>query len=233
MIETVATNSVDSSCEHCGRVFARPNTLFKHICEQKRRWIDRDRPSNRIGYMSWKTYFQTYHPSKKTIEYSDFAKSSYYSAFVKFGSYCSDVAVINVQAYLQHLLKNRVPIDSWTSDRSYTEYIIDYLKREDWYDAVKRTVDHLLDISQQENLRVSDVFIYSGVNKLCHMIVSGKISPWVLYQSATGKDFLAKLDTTQTNLIFEYINPERWNIKFKREADVVIQVQEIMRSIPL
>lgn len=224
---------IDNKCDHCNREFARPSTLLKHVCEQKRRYLDRDRPSNRIGYMAWKQYYQLHHPNKKNLEYSDFMNSSYYSAFVRFGIYCSDIKAINSNAFSIYLVKNRVSIDNWASDTSYTKYLIDYLKYENCMDAVKRSIENLLDIANNQNVNLSDVFRYINSNKICHMIATGKISPWVVYQSSTGKDFLSKLDTSQTTMIFEYIDPERWNIKFKREPENVDDVKNLLKNIPL
>lgn len=225
--------AIENKCEHCNREFVRPSTFLKHMCEQKRRYLDRDRPSNRIGYMAWKQYYQLHHPNKKNLEYSDFMNSSYFSAFVRFGSYCSDVKAINSNAFALYLVKNRIPIDNWASDSSYTKYLVEYLKYENCMDAVKRSIENLLDIANDQNVNLSDVFRYVNSNKICHLITTGKISPWVVYQSNTGKDFLSKLDTSQTTMIFEYIDPERWNIKFKRESENVDEVKILLKSIPL
>lgn len=222
-----------NKCEHCGRTFARPNTLLKHMCEHKRRYLDRDRPANRIGYHSWKYFFQQHHPSKKALSYKDFTNSNYYVAFVKFGTYCVDVKVVNTGTYTDYLLKNKIPIDNWTSDKIYTKYLVEYLRVEHHYDAVKRSIENMLDIAYAENINLSDVFRYVNTNKLCQLISNGRISPWVIYQSNTGKEFLSKLDVDHTNLIFEYIDPERWNIKFKREPGYVDDVKEIIDKIPL
>lgn len=224
---------IENKCDHCNREFVRPSTLLKHICEQKRRYLDRDRPSNRMGYLAWKQYYQLHHPNKKNLEYNHFMNSSYYSAFVKFGTYCSDIKAINSNAFALYLVKNRIPIDNWASDVSYTKYLIEYLKYENCMDAVKRSIENLLDIANDQNVNLSDVFRYINSNKICHMIATGKVSPWVVYQSSTGKDFLSKLDTTQTTMIFEYIDPERWNIKFKREPENVDEVKILLKSIPL
>lgn len=224
---------IENKCDHCNRQFVRPSTFLKHMCEQKRRYLDRDRPSNRIGYLAWKQYYQQHHPNKKKLDYSDFMNSSYYSAFVKFGSYCYAVKAINSNAFSLYLVKNRIPIDNWASDRSYTKYLVEYLKYENCMDAVKRSIENLLDIANDQNVNLSDVFRYVNSNKICHLITTGKISPWVVYQSNTGKDFLSKLDTSQTTMIFEYIDPERWNIKFKRESENVDEVKILLKSIPL
>lgn len=233
MKNSLQDNTGNYGCEHCGRTFIRENTLVKHICEQKHRWLDRDRPGNRIGYGAWKNYFTTHHPAKKNLEYSDFTKSNYYTAFVKFGQYCVDITAINPAAYAAWLVKNKIPIDAWASDRSYTKYLVDYIRSEDPFDAVKRTVNTLLELCNEESLRLQDVFKYLNPNKLCYLITTGKISPWVLYNSAGGIQFLSGLDTQQTGLVFEYIDPERWNIKFKREGENTQEVKTLLKNIPL
>lgn len=218
----------ETSCEHCGRTFIRESTLLKHLCEQKRRWLDRDRPANRIGYGAWKNYYNSHHPNKKSTEYKDFLNSHYYGAFIKFGIYCTDIGAINPTAFAGWLVKNNVPIDSWPSDRSYTKYLAEYLRAEDPYEAVRRSLDVLLDISNAEGLRLGDVFKYSNSNKLCHLVTCGKISPWVLYHSLGGVNFLGKLDSSQVALVSDYIDPEKWNIKFKRDPVQVTEIKALL-----
>lgn len=220
-------------CEHCGRTFLRETTLVKHLCEQKRRWLDKDRPANRIGYGAWKNFYNTHHPNKKSTEYSDYIKSNYYSAFTKFGSYCVDISAVNPAAYAVWLTKNKVPIDTWATDAAYTRYLVDYIRSEDPFDAIKRTIDALLDIANGENIRIEDIFKYGNKNKLCYLITNGKISPWLLYHSSTGVDFLSRLDNNQTLLVFDYIDPQRWGIKFTREKETVEQVKDVIKKIGL
>lgn len=228
-----AAEDKENSCEHCGRVFLRDTTLLKHLCEQKRRWLNRDRQANRIGYGAWKWYFNTQHPNKKKTEYRDFITNHYYTAFVKFGSYCSDISVINPPAYIDWLVKNRVAIDSWTTDATYTKYLLEYLRGEDCMDAVKRTMECLLDVATAENILLQDVFKYANKNKLCYLVTTGRISPWVLYHSKSGIQFLEGLDSGQANLLFDYIDPQKWSIKFMREAGNVAEVKRLVNEIGL
>lgn len=223
----------ENSCEHCGRSFVREATLLKHLCEQKRRWLDKDKVANRLAYGAWKSYFNRHHPNKKSTEYRDFIKSNYYTAFIKFGIYCSDVGVVNPASYGQWLVKNSVPIDTWGSDRNYSKYLVEYLRSEDPLDAVKRTLDVLLDMAQTGSIRLCDIFRYGNRNKLLHLITSGKISPWVLYQCDTGQEFLGTLDTNQTNLIYEYIDPPKWNIKFKKSDTAIQDVKTVLSGVGL
>ena len=60
MKEKVETElSEEYRCEHCKRNFVRPANLLKHLCEQKRRWQDKDKPSNRIAYNAWLKFYKT------------------------------------------------------------------------------------------------------------------------------------------------------------------------------
>lgn len=222
-----------NSCEHCGRNFVRASTLLKHVCEQKRRWDLREAPGSRIGYAAWNQFYTTLQPSKKQKDYRTFIGSPYYAAFVQFGTYCCDVGVINVPEYIRYLLKNNTPIDNWTSDRVYTVYLMDYIKTEDPYDAVKRSAEFMLKIARDENIELRDVLRYVRPNKLCQHITAGRISPWVLYLSDSGAQFLSSLNDDQRSVVWDFIDTERWNIKFKRNYDVVEDLKLLIAQLEL
>jgi hypothetical protein len=220
-------------CEHCERTFIRPSTLLTHLCEQKRRWSERDNPANRIAFQSWLKFYRQIQPSKKAKAYTDFISNAYYTGFVKFGLYCVEVGVVNPLAYCDWLLKEHIALDNWNSDKNYTRYLIDYLKSEDAMDAVKRSVDAMLDLAQAENIQLTDVFKFINPNKICQRIINGKISPWILYQSRSGTKFLMNLNDDQRGLIYQYIDPERWNIKFRRDADETSMINSVIEQIGL
>lgn len=227
----IVADEDERKCEHCGRTFQRDNSLAKHLCEQKRRWLDRERPANRIALAAWQQYYRTCHPNKRNLDYASFQKSAYYSAFVKFGGYCVDIRAVNPSAYVSHLIRARTPLDNWTSDKNYTGYLVEYLRVEDALEAVRRSMDTMLTLSQDENIVLRDVLRFVNSNKICHLIVSGHISPWVLYNSDAGLEFLRNLNADQTALILDYIDPERWQIKFMRDSQGVEQVKSLLNEI--
>ena len=228
------TQAADNAlnCEHCERVFQRETTLLRHMCEPKRRWLDRERPGNRIAYNSWVQYYRTCHPNKKNLDYVVFSKSSYYIAFVKFGNYCVDVRVLNPSAYVNWLIRNRTPLDSWASDRTYERYLVEYLRQEDSMEAVQRSIENMLELAQQENITLQDVLRYANTNRLCRMLVTGQISPWIIFHTQSGLEFLGKLHADQQAVVLDYIDPDRWNLKFHRCADEVQAVKNLVKNIP-
>jgi hypothetical protein len=216
-------------CEFCERDFVKENTLLKHVCESKRRWQDKDKRGNQLGFQAW-VQFYSKHTSKKKKEYVDFVKSSYYSAFVKFGNYCVDAQVMNVPRYVDYLLKEKISIDLWNRDSSYTKFIIDYCKIEDPLDAIARSIETTVKLAGIENIQTKDVLRYGNINRICFEITKGKISPWMLYQSDSGLSFLEKLDNTQQKLVLEYINPEQWALKFHKQKNIISEVKELLHA---
>jgi hypothetical protein len=227
-----ATDSVTKyGCEFCKREFLRESTVLKHICEYKHRWLEKDRQGNRIGFQAWLQFYLKNSTSKKNRTYEEFIKSAYYTAFVKFGSYCVDINALNVNRYVDWLLKNQVKVDAWNSDNSYNKFLTEYLREEDPLDAIARSIETTILLAESERVLNRDILRYANKNKICYAITTGKISPWMLYQSDSGTKFLDGLDETQVKMIIDYINPELWAIKFIRDMKIVPQVKELLVAV--
>lgn len=217
------------NCEFCERDFIRETSFLKHICENKRRWQDKDKRGNQIGFQAW-IQFYTKHSSRKKKDYTDFIKNAYYSAFIKFGNYCLDAQVMNVPRYIDWLLKEKISIDQWNRDSNYTKFIIDYCKTEDPIDAIARSIETTVRLAEQDRIQTKDVFRYGNKNRICFEITKGKISPWMMYHSQSGLEFISTLDSTQEKMILDYINPEQWAIKFKKNSNIIAEVKTLLSA---
>jgi len=227
MSETAETKF---GCEFCNRTFLRESTIAKHICEYKHRWQEKDKRGNQIGFQGWLHFYKRNTATTKQRTYLDFIKSSYYTAFAKFGNYCVDVNVINVQRYIDWLLKNKIRIDVWNHDTNYSKFLIEYLRNEDPLDAIHRSVESTILLASEERVLPKDILRYGNKNKICYHVTTGKISPWMLYQCDSGLKFIDSLDESQVKMIIDYIDPEKWAIKFKRNSDIVTSVKEILNA---
>jgi len=159
----------------------------------------------------------------------DFAKSRYYTAFVKFGHYCSDIKAINTSRYVDWLFDNNIKLHEWCSDVNYNKFLIQYLKDEDPFDAVARSVETMIDHAKEIEIQGKDCFRYANKNRIVQMIVNGKISPWILYNCESGIAFLESLDEVQQKYIYDYINPEYWLIKLKRDRGIMNEIKQILK----
>ena len=230
-LETTKENSATSkySCEFCKKEFARERTLVSHLCEKKQRWLSKDHPSNRIGFQCWVRFYEKHSMSKtKNRTFEEYISSPYYTAFAKFGTYCVDAKVLNIPRYVDWLLTNQIKLDVWNKDTNYNKYLCEYLRVEDAFDAIYRSVEHCTTLSEVDEIRPNDVFRYGNPNRICHSICSGKISPWMLYCSDSGIHFLETLNPGQVTMITDYINPEQWALKFHRDANLKQQIRDTL-----
>lgn len=231
MKETLETDTtLKFGCDFCKRVFLRESTVMNHICENKRRWLEKDNQGNRIGFQSWLQFYKKNTAGKKNRTNEEFIRSAYYIAFVKFGNYCVNINAINISRFVDWLLKNQIKIDNWCADSTYTKYLIEYLRHEDPFDAIHRGVANCIKMAEDANIQPYDMLRYGNVNKICYAITTGKISPWMLYQSESGTKFLDTLNEGHIKMIIDYINPEQWAIKFKRDATLTNQINSTLKE---
>jgi hypothetical protein len=231
MKEKVAIDKpIKYGCEFCKREFARESTVAKHICEYKHRWLEKDRRGNQIGFQSWMQFYKKNTGSRKHNTYEEFIRSAYYIAFVKYGTFCVDINALNIPRFTEWLLKNQIKIDSWCSDSTYTRYLIEYLRHEDPLDAIARSIETTIEKAEKEGIRSCDYLRYGNPNSICYQVTLGKISPWMLYHSDSGSRFLDTLNPDHVKIIIDYINPEQWALKFKKNPDDVNKVKELLRE---
>lgn len=216
------------TCEYCQRSFTRSASLEVHVCEPKRRHSERDEAGVRIGFNGWLRFYEITQGSSRLRTWDDFVKSSYYKAFVKFGRYCVNTRVINPQQFMEWLLQHNKKIDRWASDQAYTEYLVHYLVVENVSDALSRAMEFGQDWATQHGAQANDCLRFGSVSAMCQALVSGRISPWILYNCESGQKFLRELSSEQVAMIWPYIDSDRWQKRFADYPADQAYAQEIL-----
>jgi hypothetical protein len=204
-------------CKYCNKEFRRESTLAAHLCEPKRRHQQQSETGVQWGYKAYLRFFEFSQGSAKLKTYDDFSSSPYYNAFVKFGRYSVSIRCINFTSFTDWLLKNNKKLDYWCKDSLYDEWLYEYLKKEQPQDALERALKEMQEYADtRPDLKngYRDYFKYANANRICQHICSGRISPWVIFNSSTGVEFLERLDETQIGIIIKYIDPDFWQKKF-------------------
>jgi len=203
------------TCGYCDKTFSRESSIEVHMCEPKRRRLQRDDRGVQLGLQAYVRFYETMQGSAKNKTFDDFETSSYYRAFVKFGHYCVNTRVINPDRFMAWLLKQQKKIDKWCSDQIYTEYLVNYLTLEAVDDALARAMEYGLDWAEKTGNPAHDCLRYGNANAICHAITAGRISPWVIYNSESGQEFLSELSSDQVSMIWIYIDSNVWQKKFQ------------------
>jgi len=203
------------SCQYCKKDFIKESSLAVHSCEPRRRRQEQSERGVQLGLQAYLKFYQLTQGSAKLKTFDDFAESPYYRAFVKFGRYCVDIQAINPARFMEHVLKQNKKIDHWCRDSIYTEYLLDYLRVENVNDALARAIEFGITWQEQTSNPAHDCLRYGNSNAMCHAITTGRISPWIIYNSESGQQFLSELSTEQIAMIWSYIDSDFWMKKFQ------------------
>jgi hypothetical protein len=215
------------NCVHCGKAFMKEKTLYAHMCENKRRAMQKDEKRVQAGYMAFNKFFRVRQGGKKDKTYEDFCKSPYYNAFVKFGSFINNVLPLYPEKFMDFVIKSDVKIDHWCRDELYDMYLFEMIKTEPVESAVQRSLQTMMEWGDTSGAQFNHYFNYVNLNKAVHDIRNGKISPWVLLNSKSGKDMLNKFNDEQLDLIAPAFDLPYWLKKFKSVPADISLVKEI------
>lgn len=211
----------------------REKTLAAHMCEPKRRWLQKDEKRVRYGLYAFQRFYALSAGTKKEKTYEDFAKSPYYNAFVKFGSFVSNVKPLYPEKYIDYVVTSGVKLDHWCRDEMYEKYALELILKEDVTTALERSVNNMMTWAEEKGSAWNHYFNYVSTNRAVWDIKDGKISPWLILNCRSGKEMLSKFNDEQLALVYHVINPEHWALRFKRQSKDVELVKEIVKESKL
>lgn len=227
--ETKATHV----CELCQAKYKTERGLVNHKCKAKLRLEEYKRAEGRIGFVAYQQFYQrvlvrTNNQKEKTL--IDYINSTYYKGFYSFGKYVVDLNMPYYHEYVDFLITYNIPLEQWTHDKIYDTYVQTQNKKENPERAVEKTLNSMNSWAKRTGESWKDYFKKEDKLKIINGIRTGKISPWVIYNSTTGKEFMQSLDVTDLNVIFNFIDPKYWGNKFSRYHKEQKSVQDVLAA---
>lgn len=214
-------------CQYCNHGYSKESTLFTHVCEPKRRALARNEKHVVIGYNAYNKFYQNTQNMKQTKTYEEFCKSPYYNAFVKFGSFVNNVNPLYPYHFIEYVINSGVKLDHWCKDELYDKYVVELIRNENVETALERSISNMIAWADSNNSKWEHYFLYVSLPRATFDIKDGKISPWLILNSPTGKNLLKKLSDDQLDVISPMIDPQYWFMRFNRrkaDADLVKQL---------
>lgn len=215
------------NCAHCGKAFMKEKTLFAHMCEPKRRAMQKDEKRVQSGFYAFNQFYKIRQGAKKQKTYDEFCKSSYYNAFVKFGSFLNNVSPLYPEKFIEFVIKSDIKLDHWCRDELYDTYLYEMLKIEPVEAACQRTITTMIEWSDSSGAQWNHYFNYVNFNRAVHDIKNGKISAWVMLNCKSGKAMLENFNDEQLELIDKALDIPYWVKHFKSNKEDVAVVREI------
>jgi len=218
-------------CVHCNTSFMKERTLMAHMCEKKRRAMQRDEKRVQAGFMAFNRFWQLTQGAKKPKTYEEFCESSYYNAFVKFGSFVNNVNPLYPDKFVDHVIKSGVKLDHWCRDELYDAYLYDMLKIEPVESAVERSLKTMMEWGDAQNAEFAHYYNYVSLSRAVYDIRNGNISCWITLNSVSGKEMIGKMSDEQLEMIAPAFDLPYWITRFKQLPADVALVREICEEV--
>lgn len=219
-----------NTCTYCGKSFQRERTLQVHVCEPKRRHLQKGEKWVQNAFMVFQRFYQIHQHNAKPKTYDDFCKSAYYNAFVKFGRYMMHINPLYPEKYVDYVILSKIKLDHWARDDLYEAYLVDTLKSEPVESALQRSVQTMMDWAEEQHVQWADYFRLVNTPRAVQHIQAGKISPWLVLGCAAGKNMLKSFTDEQLQMVERFIDPNFWNNKFKNYPADLLFVQETAKE---
>jgi len=218
-------------CAHCSTSFMKERTLMAHMCEKKRRAMQRDEKRVQAGFMAFNRFWQLTQGAKKPKTYEEFCDSSYYNAFVKFGSFINNVNPLYPDRFVDHVIKSGVKLDHWCRDELYDTYLYDMIKIEPVESAVERSLKTMMEWGDEQKAEFAHYFNYVSLSRAVHDIRNGNISCWLILNSASGKEMIGNMSDEQLEMIAPAFDVPYWIKRFRELPADVALVREICEEV--
>jgi hypothetical protein len=218
------------TCEYCGKSYVKESTLLAHMCEPKRRWLQKDEKRVQLGLYAFQRFYKLSAGHKKEKTYEDFVKSSFYNAFVKFGSFVNNVRPLYPDKYIDYVVTSNVKLDHWCREEMYERYAIELIRKEGVETALERSIQTMEAWAKEKSSVYNHYFSYASTNRITWDIKDGKISPWLVLNCASGKQALNNFNDEQLGMLGNVLDPQHWALRFKRQPSDVELVKQIVKE---
>ena len=232
MLETKTLSQVQKTykCKYCQKDFSKESTLMTHVCEKKRRKLSESEKQNRIAYQSWLVYRRLSLHAKNDKPYDEFIINRYFTDFMKLAKFMIDLNMDRPEDYVKYVILNGVKIFKWTTAATFEAYVKERTKKETVERAIERSLINMKAWAERTNNNWQDYFVRVNTIDAVHDIRMGRISPWCTFSTDQGSRLIDRLEPGQIEALIEYMDPQSWRVKVKRQHEDAQWVQDVFNK---
>lgn len=218
-------------CHYCNHRFKNEMTFMKHHCEPKRRAQELMTPLGQSAY----GYYREWMRLKKYSQPSSvaFLESKYYRAFINFSQMVVNTGISKPERYIALMIEAGILPILWCRDQCYSVYLDWIDKLSDPLDQVQESINFLYDICERENTDLSSIFCHLGAQRILSLVRQRRLSPWLLFCSASFGVLLKTLDKEQLSAFNTVVNSSYWASRFQTERSTVSIIKSIVKELGL
>ena len=220
------------NCQYCKKTFSKESIVLRHMCEQRRRFQQKDTQFARLGYEAFieiqKTLFGKVRPLEEEFRHSDF-----YLACLRWGRFVVAINCLAPKQYLRWLLKMNVTIDQWNQDKIYDCWVVSFMFSEYIWDGVERSIKSITAWGEEAQESYGDYFKKAGTARIMTDVRKGAVSGWIVFCSDSGCEWLSNLENSDLELVWDFLDASRWKVQLTKHPEEAVEISEICKNAGL
>ena len=96
--------------------------------------------------------------------------------------------------------------------------------------SLQRGIEYSIKWSEKTGHPAQDFLRYGNDNAVAFAISTGRISPWLVFNSESGQAYLADMNADQTKIVWPWIDPDFWQKKFRDYPADQAYCEEILKQ---
>jgi hypothetical protein len=203
--------------------------FMAHECKEMLRSREVQTMIGQRAYILYKHWLEKQRRKPPPIE--TFVTSTYYTAFIKFATFCRDTSIADPELYVELMVKKGISPSLWMKDEPYGMYLEHMDKHADPYDQAERTLNCLATVAEKLEIPIGNVFAELRYGEMLELINQRQLSPWILFCSPKFKEWVAKLDEHERAHLMKSIGIVYWQMVLEKNPQVVQDMKTLVADV--
>ena len=204
---------------------------MSHMCDKKRRMLDKDLKQNRIAYQAWLIFRKLSIANiKHDKPYDEFIINRYYTDFMKLAKHIIDLNLDKPDEFVKFIVMNSIKMNDWCKAVVYETYVKDRTKKETVERAIERSLLNMKAWAEKTGNSWCEYFQKVSTPEAVQDIRMGRISPWCTFATDQGSRLIDRLEPGQVQTLIDYMEPNSWRAKVMRQKSDALWVQEVFNK---
>lgn len=220
-------------CTFCDREFVRKTWYEKHMCDKKKRFLDRNNIAVIRAHRLFNHWQRRCRLLRRGAEKSmdEFLRSPFYKAFVRLSEFTSSEYVVSGFKYIDWLVDNKIPEARWCNPRDLDEYREYVRESEEPEEQAEITCKNIRVWCADNGIDMPEFFATVTPSQAMNMVRENKLSPWVLLGYQPCVDALtSRFKQDMLFTLNDHINVPYWLEKTESDTDGVAKVTSVLNE---
>jgi hypothetical protein len=222
---------VSFTCEHCGREFAREQTIATHPCPPRER---AELLGTELGQRAFSLYNQwRLVQLKPTVTAAVFADTKEFNTFLKLDDYFTKLGVAFPAVFMGEMKKLKLLPMHWKNPQCYSLYIkaIDFDL--DPWKAVQHTLEFLQDLATTLQVELRDLAHKLGPHATISLLRRRELTPWVAFHAPSFKSIMRQMDPWQVKALTQAVNEPLWRRRFEDNHQLIEELRGLFAQLDI